>query len=148
MPFCTSSTSGFLGSLVLLRSTFQVPSNGLCAHPKTGTRSNRKRSFFIGNPLFSRNFLLGLEKRHHSTPVSPVRDAVKRFLSGALVRKMSVFRFWRRAGVDVKRIALVAPRTSLGQSRTRSRLVLRQVRWMFAGSLQVQASVSLVSYLG
>jgi transcriptional regulator with XRE-family HTH domain len=31
--------------------------------------------------------------------------------------------FWRRAGVDVKRIAAVAPRTSPGQTRTRSRLV-------------------------
>src|SRR5208337_3876487 len=33
--------------------------------------------------LFSRNFLFDLEKRHHNTPVSSVRDSVKRFVIGS-----------------------------------------------------------------
>ena len=36
-----------LGNFDLLISTFQVPSNGLCAHPSMGRSSKKKSSFFM-----------------------------------------------------------------------------------------------------
>jgi hypothetical protein len=49
-------------------------------------REWKSRLSLIFAPFFSanRNFLFDLENHNHSTPISPVRDIVKRFLSGAL----------------------------------------------------------------
>jgi hypothetical protein len=66
---------------------------------------------------------------------------------GSSAKENGFLWFWRRAGVDMKRIERWISLLEKCSARNPKKLEAAKVRWMFAGSYQIHVVVHHVSYL-